>query len=54
MMVDKMISRTYDKETNTVFQHFGRTEYFYLFNLENDKEFYIDLANTKKRYKIWI
>ena len=29
-----MIAITYDKETNSVFQHFGRTEYFYLFNEE--------------------
>ena len=41
-MIDKMIAITYDKETNTVFQHFGRTEYFYLFNLENDKEDIVD------------
>lgn len=29
-----MIAITYDKETNSVFQHFGRTECFYLFNEE--------------------
>ena len=26
-----MIAITYDKESNSVWQHFGRTEYFYLF-----------------------
>ena len=37
-----MIAITYDKETNTVFQHFGRTEYFYLFDLNNNEEKVID------------
>ena len=32
-----MIAITYDKEKNSVFQHFGRTEYFYLVN----EEFYL-------------
>ena len=33
---------TYDKETNSVFQHFGRTEYFYLFDEETEEEKIID------------
>ncbi len=33
-----MIAITYDKETNTVFQHFGRTEYFYLFDEKTGEE----------------
>lgn len=37
-----MIAITYDKETNSVFKHFGRTEYFYLFNEENGEEKIID------------
>lgn len=37
-----MIAITYDKETNSVFQHFGRTEYFYLFNEETGEEKIID------------
>jgi predicted Fe-Mo cluster-binding NifX family protein len=37
-----MIAITYDKETNSVFQHFGRTEYFYLFNEETGEERIID------------
>ena len=37
-----MIAITYDKETNSVFQHFGRTEYFYLFNEETSEEKIID------------
>ena len=37
-----MIAITYDKETNSVFQHFGRTEYFYLFNEETNEEKIID------------
>lgn len=36
------IAITYDKETNTVFQHFGRTEYFYIFDTEIDEEKVID------------
>ena len=37
-----MIAITYDKENNTVFQHFGRTEYFYLFDLNTNEEKIID------------
>ena len=37
-----MIAITYDKETNFVFQHFWRTEYFCLFNKETDEEKIID------------
>ena len=37
-----MIAITYDKETNSVFPHFGRTEYFYLFNEETGEEKIID------------
>lgn len=37
-----MIAITYDKETNSVFQHFGRTEYFYLFDPDYDVEKVID------------
>ena len=37
-----MIAITYDKETNTVFQHFGRTEYFYLFDENSGEERVID------------
>ena len=37
-----MIAITYDKETNSVFQHFGRTEYFYLFDEETGEEKIID------------
>jgi len=37
-----MIAITYDKESNSVFQHFGRTENFYLFNEDNDDEAVID------------
>lgn len=37
-----MIAITYDKETNSVFQHFGQTEYFYLFNEENGEERIVD------------
>ena len=37
-----MIAITYDKETNTVFQHFGRTEYFYLFNEKTNEECVVD------------
>jgi predicted Fe-Mo cluster-binding NifX family protein len=37
-----MVAITYDKETNTVFQHFGRTEYFYLFNEKTGEEKIID------------
>lgn len=37
-----MIAITYDKETNSVFQHFGRTEYFYLFDEETAEEKIID------------
>ena len=33
-----MIAITYDKETNSVFQHFGRTEYFYIFDLMTNEE----------------
>lgn len=36
------IAITYDKETNTVFQHFGRTEYFYIFDTETNEEKVID------------
>ena len=32
------IAITYDKETNIVFQHFGRTEYFYIFDTETNEE----------------
>ena len=37
-----MIAITYDKEKNSVFQHFGRTEYFYLVNEETGEEKIID------------
>ncbi|MDY2888130.1 MAG: NifB/NifX family molybdenum-iron cluster-binding protein [Candidatus Caccosoma sp.] len=37
-----MIAITYDKESNSVWQHFGRTEYFYLFNEETGEEKIID------------
>ena len=37
-----MIAITYDKETNSVFQHFGRTEFFYLFDEETEEEKIID------------
>lgn len=37
-----MIAITYDKETNSVFQHFGRTEYFYLFDEKTLEEKVID------------
>lgn len=37
-----MIAITYDKDTNTVFQHFGRTEYFYLFDINTNEESVID------------
>ncbi len=37
-----MIAITYDKETNSVYQHFGRTEYFYLFHEETGEEKIID------------
>lgn len=37
-----MIAITYDKETNSVFQHFERTEYFYIFNLDTNEEKVID------------
>ena len=37
-----MIAITYDKETNSVFQHFGRTEYFYLFDLNSNEEKVVD------------
>lgn len=33
-----MIAITYDKDTNSVFQHFGRTEYFYLFDENTNEE----------------
>lgn len=36
------IAITYDKETNSVFQHFGRTEYFYIFDTETNEERVID------------
>ena len=32
------IAITYDKETKRVFQHFGRTEYFYIFDTEIDEK----------------
>ncbi len=32
------IAMTYGKEINTVFQHFGRTEYFYIFDTETNGE----------------
>ena len=32
------IAITYDKESDTVFQHFGRTEYFYIYDLETKEE----------------
>lgn len=32
------IAIIYDKETNTVFQHFGRTENFYMFDNETNKK----------------
>jgi len=31
------IAATYDKETGSVFQHFGRTEYFKVYEVENDE-----------------
>lgn len=31
------IAITYDKETGTVFQHFGRTEFFKIFEIEDGK-----------------
>ena len=33
-----MIAITYDKNTNTVFGHFGETEYFYLFDEKTNEE----------------
>ena len=36
------IAITYDKDTNTVFQHFGRTEYFYLYDVDSKEEKVID------------
>ncbi len=36
------IAITYEKETNSVFQHFGRTEYFYIFDTESNEEKVID------------
>ncbi len=37
-----MIAITYDKETNKVFQHFGKTEYFYLFDITTNEEKVVD------------
>ena len=37
-----MIAITYDRETNSVFQHFGRTEFFYLFDEGTGEERIID------------
>ncbi|MCR4875440.1 MAG: NifB/NifX family molybdenum-iron cluster-binding protein [Clostridia bacterium] len=37
-----MIAITYDKDTNAVFQHFGRTEYFYLFDPNTNEERVVD------------
>ena len=37
-----MIAITYDRKTNSIFQHFGRTEYFYLFNEATGEEKIID------------
>ncbi len=37
-----MIAITYERETNSVFQHFGRTEYFYLFDLNSNEEKVVD------------
>ncbi len=36
------IAITYDRENGTVFQHFGRTEYFYLFDSDTKEEKIID------------
>lgn len=36
------IAITYDKDTNTVFQHFGRTELFYLYDVDSKEEKIID------------
>lgn len=36
------VAITYDKETNSVFQHFGRTEYFYIFDTESNEEQIVD------------
>ena len=37
-----MIAITYDKKSNSVCQHFGRTEYFYLFNEKTNEERVVD------------
>ena len=36
------IAITYDKDNGTVFQHFGRTEYFYLYDGDTKEEKVID------------
>ena len=44
-----MVAITYDKETNSVFQHLGRTEYFYLFDEETDAKKIVDNGGFSHR-----
>lgn len=44
-----MIGITYDKETNSVFQHFGETKYFYLFDEKTGEEKIVDNGGFSHR-----
>lgn len=44
-----MIAITYDKENNSVFEHFGKTEFFYLFDLNTNEEKVVDNGGYSHR-----